>query len=310
MAAPDKGSLAGRGPQELLPERGNPFALDAAEPRDLSAEDLAALYRAGIEFGGQGAGGDPADQPPAATAPEPIAHQAWMNTLEALPPAVLPPASPGDPGRLAARLERLRSAVHESIDDPDRASAFLTNLETAAQDLQGVPDERARALRALDRVELRLRGESRLRSWASTTGLQLLAAQMLIGVLLLAGLVALLGGGEASARSDAVRAMTAGLWGGVGGVIAALLALRRALGAPRRPARLEPLWSLSHPVIGLLLGAAIFVVARALESLLAPTVGWGTWWPAYALAALAGALQNLLNLAGSWLGREETAGGI
>lgn len=296
MAGPDEGSLAGRGPQELLPERGNPFALDDVEPRDLSAEDLAALYRSGIELGG---GAQPPPAPPPAA--EPAAHDEWMSTLEALPPAVLPATAPGDPARLAGRLERLRAAVHESIDDPALAADLLARLDQAAHELQGATEARAEAGRVLDRVELHLRGEHRLRAWASTTGLQLLAAQMLIGVLLLAGLVALLGGGETAGRPDAVRAAASALWGAVGGVIAALLAMRRAVSPPRRPARLEPLWSLTHPVIGLLLGAAVFVVARALEAVTVPAAGWATWWPAYALAALAGAVQDLPARAGAWL---------
>lgn len=374
MPDPEKGLIAGRGEKELLPEKGDPFALDRVPPRDLTPEELAELFPPGLEDRetaqeaddtvpegvptavaplaettvefeeppedhGLGAVGPslseedlaeeirPASSPASPCVPRASKSQnPSFSTLEVGAPTPaggpapdsrgeeLTPAESGQPPlaadlrvrELGARAEVLKGRVNQGIDSTTLAHQLLDRIDGARSDVMLDRGNLDDAERSLDEVEYRINLARRVKEWSRTTGLRLVAYELLIGVLMVAGVFLLPGvartvvASPAAARSDSLLAdvmivISSMMWGGLGGVVGALASLRRHVAQEQDFDRQWSVWYATSPFMGLALGAVVFLIARAALAALQPASPGGiqSSWLIYAVSFLVGFQQSV-----------------
>ncbi len=376
MPDSSEGSVRGRGPKEMLPERGNPFAFDEGEPRDLTAEELAELYPVGSEravgdpsladdyqvgpedrgaesvrtgvmspaedhglgaigpplpedfFGGgeertqtgmpeipmPGAEETEEDRGPfistrAIPMPSPIADMSGGPTSEKLAAAedlanlLVPEARLRN---LWLRADDLRDRVYRSIDSLHLARQLLDQIEQGRNQLMAGRENYEEAERVLNEVEYRLHHAGRVREWSRTVGNRLLIYEILCAVAIVAGMIFLPSAVSTFVEAnfstvapeglvDASTAITTMLWGGLGGVVGALMALRTHIAREQDFDQQWSIWYVTNPIMGIVLGAFVFLVVRAglLALLPGSEAQIQSTWLLYALAWLAGFQQNV-----------------
>lgn len=346
MPEPNEASVIGRGREEMIPERGDPFAYDELDPRDLTPEDLARLYAeeeaapaeeeprfiGPPEDHGLGAVGPPLpeDLDPAAAETEPEveaeveaepARPVRFSTAMPLPSPVADlepePESPDlaadealvgmlvPDARVRSLWERadvLRSRVYEEVENLQLATRLLDKIERARNMLMAGRENFEEAERMLAEVEYRIHHARRVREWSRTLGVRLLFYEVAWALLIVAGMVFLpvlvprmFPAASADSLQDIHVALITMLWGGLGGVVGALVALRTHVARDQDFDRQWSIWYLTNPLMGIVLGAFIFLIVRAGLFALLPSSGGEiqSTWLVYALGWLAGFQQNV-----------------
>ena len=339
MPEPNEASVIGRGREEMVPERGDPFAYDELDPRDLTPEDLARLYAEeeepvsaeGVEPGyigppedhGLGAVGPPLpeDLEPEPEAEAEAARPVRFSTAMPLPSPVADlepePESPDlaadealvgmlvPDARLRSLWERadvLRSRVYEEVENLQLATRLLDKIERARNMLMAGRENFEEAERILAEVEYRIHHARRVREWSRTLGVRLLLYEVAWALLIVAGMVFLpvlvprvFPAASADSLQDIHVALITMLWGGLGGVVGALVALRTHVARDQDFDRQWSIWYLTNPLMGIVLGAFIFLIVRAGLFALLPSSGGEiqSTWLVYALGWLAGFQQNV-----------------
>ncbi len=343
MPDPNEASVVGRGREAMVPERGDPFAGDEMDPRDLTPEDLARLY-AGEEAApareekpgfigppedhGLGAVGPPLPEDLEAGAAEgepgaeaEAARALRFSTAMPLPSPVAglepEPESPGlaadeallgmlvPDARLRSLWDRadvLRSRVYEEVENLQLATRLLEKIERARNMLMAGRENFEEAERILAEVEYRVHHARRVREWSRTLGVRLLLYEVAWALIIVAGMVFLpvlvprvFPAASADSLQDIHVALITMLWGGLGGVVGALVALRTHVARDQDFDRQWSIWYLTNPLMGIVLGAFIFLIVRAGLFALLPSSGGEiqSTWLVYALGWLAGFQQNV-----------------
>lgn len=380
-----EGSVVGRGKEEMVPERGDPFDYDEMPPRDLTPEELAELYPAGAERKesadasavetpvpandevtvegaiaaveveaepglegppldhGLGAVGEPlpedmlaeeevaapmeVDEIPAAEGKQPrftTLGRAGAGPFEGMVPGEpsVPAISEGlaadgelvsllvSDDRLRAlwnRVDLLRQRVYQEIDNLMLARQLLNQLERARNQLMASRGNFEEAERALSEVEYRVYHAGRVRAWSATIGVRLLYYEILWVLLIIAGMLFLpqlmegyipqaFPSEAAVILSDVKTAISTMMWGGLGGVVAALMGLRLHVAQEQDFDRQWSIWYITNPIMGIVLGAFVFLIVRASLFALLPSseAQIQSTWLIYALGWLAGFQQNVV----------------
>lgn len=345
MSQPYDDSLSGRGDDELLPEKGDPFETPQPDPtttddqnddvrwmgeidRQLDAV-MAEGSRSSFEPGserdhGMSAHEDedfdnevgiPAEPPPL---PGQMPSQSQdMGPSDEQPVEADPGTEFSPEAEIAAihSLDRrqkivwrwadsLRSRIYKEVDNLKLARRMLDQLDQARKRLDSQQPDVDQAERLLGQVEYQLHLSRRVRKWSTTLGPRLLMYELtwmvviFVGLLVLPGIASnILVDSMATVSASAIRIATrTALWGGVGGALAALLGLRRHMLQYQDFDRQWSLWYLANPVVGIILGAFVFLILRVgISSLVPGTEGEiQSAWLAYVLGGLAGFQQNLV----------------
>ncbi len=362
---PDRseGSVLGSGPEEMLPERGDPFAFEEQPPRDLTPEELAELYPSGSERSREAEGAEvqpPAggredrgmsavgpqmpddlfgevesaaevaepslpDMPVPTFEPEPPREASRFSTAAALPsPSVQPPASPAPPELdseealvnlfvsddqlrdLWAWADTLRGRVYQEIDNLNLARRLLDQIEQSRNQLMASRDNFEEAERILGEVEFRIHHAGRVREWSRSIGTRLLLYELVWALAIVVGMLYLPSGvtrfvqqnlpnlSEQTALDTNTAVFTL-LWGGLGGVVGALVALRTHVARDQDFDRQWSIWYVTNPMMGVVMGAFVFLIVRAGLFALLPNseTQIQSIWLVYAFAWLAGFQQNV-----------------
>lgn len=201
------------------------------------------------------------------------------------------------------RATRAQKEVDAHIDNREIAEELFDHIEMARSELLTGKDRYEQAERLINDVEYRVALRQRVVSQSNSLGLGLFIYETVWAVLLL--LFLFLGLGPAAFSSstppnaawmspDVVFLLGSMTWGGLGGVIGAWLSLVRHISRDQDFDRQHTLWYINSPVMGIGVGAVVYLVLRAgLLSITGPTNGINSPLVIYLLAWLSGFQQNV-----------------
>ena len=365
MTDVNEGSVEGRGKSEMMPERGDPFAFEEA-PRDLTAEELAALLPSGLER--RHAPPQDAAQPegistsrlpvvgteedhglgavePGLAEESPTREQPWRPaaTERRAPVPTGRPSAPrystaarSAPGSANAaaygrsevvgefseemvqllvsderlrqvwdRADFLRSRVYDEINNLPLARQLLDRIERARNQLMAGRENFEEAERVLNEAEYRIHLAARVREWSASIGKRLLVYELAWVLVIALGMLYLprlaqdvaqsaFAAGE-SVLSDLSVILNTMLWGGLGGVVNALVGLRTHVARDQDFDRQWAMWYVTNPIMGIVLGAFVFLIVRGGLLAILPNSGGEiqSTWLVYAFGWIAGFQQNV-----------------
>ncbi len=207
--------------------------------------------------------------------------------------------------RFWIRTEDAQKRINEEVDNLNLANSLMNKLQQARNFILAGKEYIEEGDRLLSEVEHRLSFNQRVRKMARDTAPWLLVYELVWLGLLTAGFAFFLpmtpifkasAGGEMTIQLD--QLVYSMIWGGVGGVVGALFALWRHVSDRQDFDRQYTLWYVTSPVLGLPLGAFIFLVIQAgFFTLTAGTPGNQTISSAliiYVLAWVGGFKQNVI----------------
>jgi hypothetical protein len=366
VTASDEGSLEGRGREEMLPERGDPF-LDHGDPSSSKEPDETAdvlpvglerrheadqvelpdddvgeyeMPRPGSkprEDGGMHATGTalPEDLsdvsvPPPTVDPELppppdrdlsslLNEQASLERSRSAE-ADLIPASAEKSGperdsllvselrwkRLYAKADLLRERIDKEIDNPHLRKLLLDQIAIACDRGLRTREEFDESERILNEVEGRIHLEKQVQKFSASLKIWVLAYELLFAVLFIVGLFLLpnvvmdsiprwFPEISSAALPDMNTMFTAMLWGGLGGIVSALIGLWTHRALNQEIDRQWAIWFFANPFMGIVLGALVFLLLRAILLGLFPSTSgrFQFSWVLYLLAWIAGFEQNV-----------------
>lgn len=312
MSEKDPGSLEGRGREELLPDRGDPFDSDSSAKPISSQSEFEHLIPEGaeraqedlqssptIDAGVQGPGIDDVeiDHGLGAVGP-PLPED--LSTAGLPIPAQDVPQPTVDQKEHAASRTRFSTLldVVPSVEQP----AEVPFEEAAQQEAR----EKEPLESALSRPEPEGKPAAEKRSSTGAARPVLQGYALLMGALCITALLLLpfllrtylwprIPAWSAAMRQDLLIFFRALLWGGLGGVLSGLIGLHTHARLKRPVERPWTGWYLFNPLLGMLLGAFVFLLLRATFLAFAADSTSMTLltWLASLLAALLGFFQDL-----------------
>ncbi len=366
MVPPNKGSLEGRGRDEMLPERGDPFLNQEATssnkefdetadvlPRGMERQyeaDQAAhqnedvgeyeMPRPGLESrmdGGMQAVGSPLPDdvmgvhvPPPIVDPELppppdrdvtslLEEQASLkssNSVE-IDRITVPSDKMGQKKdsllvselrwkRLHAKADLLRETITKEVDNPHLKKLLLDQIAIACDRGLRTREEFEESERILNEVEGRIHLEKQVRKWSTSLKSWVLAYEIVFAVLFGIGLFLLpnvfkdliprwFPEMSSDALIDISTMINSMLWGGVGGIVSALIGLWAHRTLSQEVDRQWAIWFFANPFMGIVLGALIFLLVRAILLGVFPSTSgrFPYLWLLYAMAWLVGFEQNV-----------------
>ena len=197
--------------------------------------------------------------------------------------------------KLWERADNTKEALDNKVHTLDIARALLNQIMYARNYLLAGRQHYEEAERHVNEAEFRVFQNFQSRRWSTTWGIPILVYELICA----AGLVLLFLGLETPALrgfSEDLRGMLAAMiWGGLGGVVGAWLALIKHTSQEQDFDKQHTLWYINSPFMGILLGAFIYWVVRAgLISLTAGEVkAIESPYVIYILAWLAGYQHNV-----------------
>ncbi len=190
-------------------------------------------------------------------------------------------------------IDQVKKEVPVEIQNLYLARELLNDIESARNALLGGRENYEEAERLVDEVAYRLAFTKRLQGWSSTWGSILFIYETLWGILFIWGMFRL---GENAFESGAaifVYILSSIIWGGIGGITGALLALIKHITKYQDFDIQHRMWYLGSPVIGAVVGLFIYGVIQV--GLFSMTNGnIVSPFIIYILAWLGGYQQNVL----------------
>ena len=201
------------------------------------------------------------------------------------------------------RASRAKAGVDANINNPSTARLLLDQIKYARIDLIAGVENYELAERHINEVEFHVAFSKRVARWSSTLGYGLFVYETVWGVALLLFLFLVLGPeaftsaaafGASGRRDEIVYLLGSMVWGGLGGVIGAWLSLIRHISRDQDFDRQHSLWYINSPIMGIGVGAVIYLVLRAgLLSITGPGQDISSPLIIYLLAWLTGYQQNV-----------------
>lgn len=201
------------------------------------------------------------------------------------------------------RASNAKTAVDESINNAAIAHEMLDQISFARNELLAGEENYEHAERAINEVEYRVGLSRRVAGWSTSLGAKLFIYESAWALVLLLFLFLVLGPQAFSATAapltsrfsaDVVFLLGSMTWGGLGGVIGAWLSLIKHISKDQDFDRQHTLWYINSPVMGIGIGAVIYLIMRAgLLSLSGPGEAINSPLIIYLLAWLAGYQQNV-----------------
>ncbi len=204
-------------------------------------------------------------------------------------------------------LWRRASVAKENVDahinNPSTASQLLDRIKLARNELMAGEENYEIAERHINEVEYRIAFVQRVKHWSSKLGVGLFVYETVWGAVLLLFMFLVLGpaafisnseAGTGGISQEVVFLLGSMTWGGLGGVIGAWLSLIKHISKDQDFDRQHTLWYINGPVMGIGVGAVIYLILRAgLLSISGPDQQITSPLIIYLLAWLAGYQQNV-----------------
>lgn len=196
------------------------------------------------------------------------------------------------------RADGVQTQINEEINSIRLAHYLLDLIQRARNELMSGKSGYEEAERALNEVSFRLAFNRRVIESSRTVGRNLLIYEG-IWLLLLGGGITLINLFESRFSSPFLSQFLSSLfWGGLGGVVGALYALWKHIADSQDFDRQYTIWYVTNPLLGIALGAFVFLVIQAgffsltasdgtAESVKTPMV-------IYVLAWISGLKQNVV----------------
>jgi hypothetical protein len=201
------------------------------------------------------------------------------------------------------RASQAKITVDTSINDAALAHEMLDQISFARNELLAGEENYEHAERAINEVEYRVGLRKRVAGWSTSLGYWLFLYESAWALTLLLFLFLVLGPQAFSASAapggralspDVVFLLGSMTWGGLGGVIGAWLSLIKHIAKDQDFDRQHTIWYINSPVMGIGIGAVIYLIMRAgLLSLSGPGEAINSPLIIYLLAWLAGYQQNV-----------------
>jgi hypothetical protein len=161
------------------------------------------------------------------------------------------------------RAEEAKMQVVQLVHNQVLALRLLDQIRFARNEILAGRDRYEEADRYLSEVEQQVAFDQRTMSWSNTTGIRLFFYEVMWALLFVTVLFGLLGeqafGGGAGLFVYILASM---VWGGVGGITGALLALLRHISRDKDFDIRHRLWYLSSPLMGMVVGLFIFAALQ------------------------------------------------
>jgi hypothetical protein len=366
VAASDEGSLEGRGREEMLPERGDPFLNHDNSSSSKERDETADVLPMGLErrqeadqVGLANGDVDEYEMPrPDSKSREDVGMHAVGSPLpedlsdESLPPPAVDPELPPPPDRdltslldeqaslershsaevdlippfaeksdskkdsllvselrwkrLYAKADLLRERMSKEIDNPHLRRLLLDQITIACDRGLRTREEFDESERILNEVEGRIHLEEQVQKFSASLKIWVLSYELLFGVLFIVGLFLLpdmvkdsfprwFPEMSSAALPDISTMINAMLWGGLGGIVSALIGLWAHRALNQEIDRQWAIWFFANPFMGIVLGALIFLLLRAILLGLFPSTSgrFQFSWVLYVMAWVAGFEQNV-----------------
>jgi hypothetical protein len=165
--------------------------------------------------------------------------------------------------KLWSRADTAKKEVDQKVHTLDIARALLDQIMYARNYLLAGRHFFEEAERHVNEVEFRIAQNFRSRKWSTSYGVPILIYEILCAVGLVLLFLFLNGLSSSSLSEDIPGMLAAMIWGGLGGVTGAWLALIKHTSQQQDFDRQHTLWYINSPFMGALLGAFIYWVLRA-----------------------------------------------
>jgi hypothetical protein len=324
--APKAGEGAGidgvTGESPALPENGEPMPQANSSSLDSGMEAVQPILEE-TELSSQS--GAPVEgvslPPPASTRRESLFTPEAMiepGPLAGLPSSSAPELGDAKPERrrllklfvpkerledLWERASRAKEGVDSNINNLSTARQLLDQIKYARIDLMAGEENYESAERHVNEVEYMVAFNRRVVRWSNSLGTWLFIYETIWGIVLLLFLFLVLGVeaftssgafGASGHKDEIVYLLGSMVWGGLGGVIGAWLSLIRHISKDQDFDRQHTMWYINSPVMGIGVGAVIYLILRAgLLSITGPNQDITSPLIIYLLAWLAGYQQNV-----------------
>jgi len=156
------------------------------------------------------------------------------------------------------RADKVQAEVPEKIQNLYLARQLLDAIQSARNALMAGREYFEEAERYVNEVDYRLAFGERLKAWSSSWGSLLFLYEVLWALLFVWGMFRLGDAAFASAGSPFLYILSSMLWGGIGGVTGALLALIRHITKYQDFDIQHRMWYLGSPIMGGVVGLFLY----------------------------------------------------
>ena len=196
------------------------------------------------------------------------------------------------------RANHAQELVQEKVKALGIARELFTLIQAARNEILAGKDHYEEAERFINEVEYRVELSGKMGEWTRIYGFRLFIYEMVWAVVSFVILFYWMSRlGETfflDTNTDFVYFVGCMMWGGIGGVLGALISLVKHIAIEQDFDRQHVMWYISSPLVGYGLGAVVFLIIRAgLFSLTGPGQAITSPFIMYTLAWLCGYQQNV-----------------
>jgi hypothetical protein len=208
--------------------------------------------------------------------------------------------------RLHAKGDLLRKRIDSELDNPHLKEMLLDQISIACEQRLSTREQFEESERILNEVEGRIHLDQEVQKWSASIKNWVLIYEIVFGLLFLAGLVLfpnILSGLisrwfpslTSSVKSILSIMLNTMMWGGLGGVMSAFIGIWTHRALKQDIDRQWAIWFFANPFMGIVLGAVLFLLFRALLLGVFPISGanFRLWWVLYILSWIVGFKQNV-----------------
>jgi len=208
--------------------------------------------------------------------------------------------------RLHAKADLLRERISKEIANPHLKKLLIDQITIACDQGLRTREEFDESERILNEVEGRIHLEEQVQKWSASLKSWVLTYELLFAILFILGLFLLpsmienlipgwFPDGSSAVLPDIRTMMLSMLWGGLGGIVSALIGLWAHRALDQDIDRQWAIWFFANPFMGIVLGALIFLLLRAILLGLFPSTSgrFQFSWLVYIMAWVAGFEQSV-----------------
>jgi hypothetical protein len=208
--------------------------------------------------------------------------------------------------RLYARADLLGERINKEVDNPHLRKLLLDQIAIACDKSLSRREQFEESERILHEVESRINLEQQVRKWSASIKTWMLTYELFFALLFALGLIFLpnlvsnlvprwFPESSAGTIPEMITLFISMMWGGLGGIVNALIGLWVHHTLDQEIDRPWATWFFANPFMGLVLGALIFLLIRALLLGLFPSFSarFDLAWIPYILSGFAGFKQNV-----------------
>jgi hypothetical protein len=208
--------------------------------------------------------------------------------------------------RLYAKADLLREKVSKEIENPHLKRLLLDQITIACDRDLSTREQFEESERILNEVDERVNLEEQVRQLSASLKTWVLAYELvficlsLVGLLLVPSLIRDYFPTWFSSVSPTIQAsigtmLRSMIWGGLGGGVSALVGLWAHQEFDQDLDRQWAIWFFANPLMGVVIGALIFLLSRAILVGVFPSIAsdFRAGWLFYFISAIAGFKQNV-----------------